>query len=249
MRMWDDAKALTALAATLAAMAVLALLAAFTWWLGAQPAFAIREVVVTTPLTRASAPHVEAVIREELRGTFFTIKLERARAAIAAVPWVRGVALRRHWPPRLEVAIEEHVPLARFGDGVLVNTFGETFSAAYQGVLPRFLGPENAAADMTQRYREWTRTLEPLRLEVTDVVMSARGGWRLRAQGSDGPLVIELGRDEPSARLSRFALAHARTLGALARQGTRIEHVDLRHRNGFAARVPGFRDGTGRRTG
>ena len=80
--MWDDAKALTALAATLSAMAAMALLAAGVHWLARQPAFAIREVVVTTPLLRASAPHLETIVRDELAGTFFTMNLERARAAI-----------------------------------------------------------------------------------------------------------------------------------------------------------------------
>jgi hypothetical protein len=41
--------------------------------------------------------------------------------------------------------------------------------------------------------------------------------------------------------------AYGRTIGALARQGTRVEHVDLRYRNGFAARLPGFREKAARR--
>ena len=245
--MWDDAKALTAIAATLSAMAAIALLAAAVHWLARQPPFAIREVVVTTPLARASAPHLEAIVREELAGTFFTMNLERARASINKVPWVRSVALRRHWPPRLEIAIEEHAPLARYADALLVNTFGETFAATHDGPLPRFSGPEGHAAEMTARYREWTPLLAPLALDVQELAVSARGGWRIRASGSDGPLTLELGRDDASARLKRFAAAHARTVGALARQGTRIEHVDLRYRNGFAARVPGFRDGVAKK--
>ena len=57
-----------------------------------------------------------------------------------------------------------------------------------------------------------------------------------------GDEALDLGRDEPSARLERFVAVYERTIGALARAGTRIEHVDLRYRNGFAARVPGFRE-------
>lgn len=245
--MWNDAKALTALAITLSVMAVLALLVASVHWLARQPAFAIRDVVVTTPLIRASAPHLEAIVRDELAGTFFTMNLERARASIRNVPWVRTVALRRHWPPRLEVAIEEHAPLAHYGEGMLVNTFGETFAATHAGALPRFLGPEGLAGEMTARYREWTPLLAPLALEMDELALSARGGWRIRAKGNDGPLTLELGRDDPSARLKRFAAAHARTVGTLARQGTRIEHVDLRYRNGFAARVRGFREGAAKK--
>ncbi len=246
--MWDDTKALTALAATLSVMAAVALLAAAAHWLARQSAFAIREVAVTTNLARSSAPHLEAIVRDELAGTFFTMNLERARASIGKLPWVRAVALRRHWPPRLEIAIEEHAPLARYGEASLVNTFGETFAATYDGSLPRFSGPEGRAAEMTARYREWTTLLAPLALEVSELAVSARGGWRIRANGNDGPLTIELGRDDASARLKRFTAAHGRTVGTLARQGTRIEHVDLRYRNGFAARVPGFREGAARKT-
>ena len=83
-----------------------------------QPAFALREVVVTKPLMRANAAHLEAVMREELTGTFFTMDLDRAQRALAQVPWVRNVALRRQWPHRLEVEVEEHAPLARWNDGI-----------------------------------------------------------------------------------------------------------------------------------
>ena len=72
--------------------------------------------------------------------------------------------------------------------------------------------------------------------------MSPRGGWQLKPAGPDGALTLELGREEPDARLARFVAAYGRTVGALARAGTRVEYVDLRYRNGFAARVPAFRE-------
>lgn len=240
--MWDDAKALSALAATLGGMAVVALAAAAVLWLARQPLFAIREVVVTTPVARTSAPHLEAVIRDELSGTFFTMDLDATRRAIGAVPWVRSVGVRRQWPHRLEIAIEEHQPLARWNDTGLVNAGGETFSASYAGPLPQFRGPERYARDIAQRHAEWTALFAPLGFVVAEVAVSARGAWRVRADGPPGPLVVELGRDDPSGRLARFVAAYGRTIGALARQGTRVEHVDLRYRNGFAARVPGLRE-------
>ncbi len=62
------------------------------------------------------------------------------------MPWVRKVALRRQWPRRLEVTIEEHSPLARWNDAGLVNAQGEVFVADYDGELPQFDGPEGSAA-------------------------------------------------------------------------------------------------------
>lgn len=240
--MWDDAKQLNVVAAMLALFSALGLAwGAFAWALR-QPPFEFREVIVRGPLERASPAHLEAAIRGELTGTFFTMNLDRARRSLAAVPWVRSVALRRQWPQRLEVTIEEHAPLARWNDAGLVNTEGEPFDADYNGELPLFEGPNGSAARVTARFNEWSAALRPLELALEGIRLSPRGGWRLAARGRDGALAIELGREEPAARLAHFVAAYERTIGALERAGTRIEHVDLRYPNGFAVRVPGFRE-------
>ena len=240
--MWDDAKQLNAIAGTLGALVVAALLWGGVTWAVRQRAFAIQDVVITTNLERASPAHLEAVIREELTGTFFTMDLDRARRALAQVPWVRGVALRRQWPHRLDVAIEEHEPFARWNDTGLVSSRGEVFNAEWNGELPQFAGPNGHAGEMTERFRTWSAQLSPLALAVNSLTLSPRGGWQLMAAGSAGALVVELGREEPDARLARFVAAYGRTLATLTRAGTRVDYVDLRYRNGFAARVPAFRE-------
>ena len=69
------------------------------------------------------------------------------------MPWVRSAMLRRVWPDRLEVALEEHVALARWRDTALVNDRGEVFEAATDARLPVFGGPEGSAAEMVAQYR------------------------------------------------------------------------------------------------
>jgi cell division protein FtsQ len=239
---WDDARALNATAAALATLAVLLAAAAGIAWLVRQPVFAFRDVVIRGSVERASTAHLEAVVRGELAGTFFTMNLGKSRAAIEAVPWVREVALRRQWPRRLEVTIAEHVPLARWNDSGLVDVDGEVFVADYDGELPQFAGPDGQAREMAGRYREWGTALLPLGLAVAELRLSPRRAWQVVATGAAGTLTIEMGRDEPGARLARFIGAYARTIAALARAGTRVEHVDLRYRNGFAARIPGFKE-------
>ena len=247
--MWGDAKQLNAIAAALALIAGLALLWGALAWALRQPPFAFREVVVHGRLERASAAHLEAAVRGELTGTFFTMNLDRARSSLARVPWVRNVALRRQWPQRLEVTIEEHAPLARWNDAGLVNAQGEVFVADYNGELPQFDGPDGSAAQVATRFREWSDALAPLALALEGIRLSPRGSWRLAAQGAAGTLAIELGREEPTVRLQHFVAVYERTIGVLARAGTRIDHVDLRYRNGFAARVPGFRERAPKKAG
>ena len=240
--MWDNAKQLNAIAAMLCALVAVAMVWGGIAWAVRQPAFALREVVVIKPLERASAAHLEAVVREELTGTFFTMDLTRAQRALAQVPWVRNVALRRQWPHRLEIEVDEHAPFARWNDAALVNSRGEVFNAEWKDDLPQFQGQEGRAAEMTAQYNAWTGRLAPLALTVRTLRLSARGSWHIDAIGPQGPLAIELGRDDADARLARFVAAQPRTLGALAKAGTRVEYVDLRYRNGFAARVPQFRE-------
>jgi cell division protein FtsQ len=248
--MWDDVKALNAAAVTLATLVTVVLVAGVLAWAVRQPAFAFRDVVVVSPLARADAGYVEAVLRGELRGTFFTLDLDAARTALREVPWVKHVALRRQWPARLEVSIDEYTPLARWNESALVDLDGDVFAADYNGDLPQFTGPEGRAAELASRYREFRDVIAPLGLTLTGIRLTPRGSWSVTAaharavtsaQGS-GVLAIELGRNEPSQRLARLAGAWPRTIGALMRAGTSVDYVDLRYRAGFAARIPGFRE-------
>jgi cell division protein FtsQ len=182
------------------------------------------------------------VIRGELRGTFFTMDLDAARAALSRVPWVRAVALRRQWPRRLEIEVDEHQPLARWNDAALVSTRGDVFTANWAGELPEFSGPDDQSRLMVERYREWGALLEPLALRVSGLRLSARGGWQLKARDGNGELTLDVGRDDVTGRLARFVAVYARTVGVLARTGKPVDRVDLRYRNGFAARLPGFRE-------
>ena len=239
--MWDNPRQLNAVALAVLLLAIALLAWAAITWAVRQPAFALRQVVVAGTLSRVNPAHLEAVVREEIRGTFFTMQLAEARDSLQSVPWVRGVALRRQWPNRLEVSVTEHTPLARWNDNALVNKEGEVFVADYDGELPQFTGPEGAAGQMSARFVEFGAALARAGLTIGEMRLSARGGWELKTAATPA-LTIALGRSEPEERLNRFVGYYAKTVGALARAGTRVEYADLRYRNGFAARVPLFKE-------
>ena len=244
--MWDNPRQLNAVALLIVIVAVAMFTCAGTLWAIRQPIFALKEVVIRGPLVRTNPAHVEAVVREELRGTFFTMRLADARESLVRVPWVRAVALRRTWPKTLEITVTEHEPLARWNDGALVNAQGEVFAADYDGELPQFGGPEGSAADVTAHFREFGETLKPIGLALAEIRLSARAAWEIRTNGTT-PLTLELGRIEPAARLARFVAYYPGTIARLRSAGTRVDKVDLRYRNGFAARVPGFKEAPAKR--
>jgi len=238
---WDNPRQLNALAFAIALFALMLLCWGAAAWAVRQPVFELRQVAIAGPLSRVNPAHLEAVVREELRGTFFTMQLAEARSSLQRVPWVRGIALRRQWPSRLEVFVTEHTPLARWNDDALVNKEGEVFVADYDGELPQFTGPEGTAGEISARFAVFGDVLQRAGLTIGEIRLSARGGWELKT-ATVPALTIALGRSDVEEHLSRLVSYYARTVGALARAGTRVEYVDLRYRNGFAARVPEFKE-------
>jgi cell division protein FtsQ len=230
--MWDDHRLLERVAAALFASAGLAVAYTLLVLAARLPGFALREVSVSGGSVHTTREQLEAIAADELRGTFFTVDLERARAALEKLPWVRRAQLRRAWPLRLEVALEEHVPLARWRDVALVNTHGELFAAATSRSLPVFVGPDGSEAEMAQQYRALAEALLRIGRVPLEVRLSERRAWEVRLD--DGG-VLALGRQDAVARAARFAAAYARTLAPLALGAYR---VDLRYPSGFAVRAP-----------
>jgi cell division protein FtsQ len=230
--MWDKPALLNRIANGLYALAVLLAGYGLIWIVVHQPAFALRHVEITGEAKHVTRAQVEAIVGNELRGTFFTLNLPHLRGSFEKLPWVREVRLRRHWPDRLEVNVVEHVALARWGSTALVNTQGEVFQAAYDGTLPVFLGPPGTSKEIAIQYEFFRRNLSAIGATPVMVRVTPRRAWQVRLEG--GP-TLELGRDDVEARLARYLAVHERTVGTLKR---RIDYVDLRYANGFAVRIP-----------
>lgn len=238
--MWDNPRLLNAVAGFLTALGVMALLAAAIHLLLRSPLLPLREVRVSGAIANIDRGQIEAAMQEKVSGNFFAADLDAMRGALESLPWVRRADVRRAWPDRIEVALEEHVALARWGTAALVNTHGERFAGATDSALPVFSGPDGSEREVTLRYHRFATLAAPLGAAVERVTLSARGSWQLKLASG---LQIELGRDlpqagAPEARLSRFVAAYPVTLGRIARAH---ENVDLRYQNGFALRVPEFK--------
>jgi cell division protein FtsQ len=228
---------MNAITLTLVILSVGALLWALGHWFVRQPSFAFRQVVVHD-LHRADPAHVAAVIRRELKGTFFTMDLDGAQQALRQVPWVRNAGLHREWPDRLEVLIEEFEPFANWNETALVARDGTVFVAPYDGDLPELTGREDEAITVVERFENWATKLTSFGLDLLAVRHSPRGSWQIEvaevAGGGGRTQVIELGRDIADARLERFVSVYRKTADALARSGRQPDYIDLRYQNGLA---------------
>ncbi|ADI30780.1 cell division protein FtsQ/DivIB [Methylotenera versatilis] len=230
--MWDKPTLLNWIASLLFALSVVVMLYAALFAVVHLPIFPLREVKVDGELSHVNREQVKLIVAKHLKGNFFTLDLVKARNAFEKLPWARNVSLRRRWPDTLEVVIEEHQALARWGTIALVNTHGELFHAASGSDLPVFYGPGDGVIEVASQYGEFSKILKTANLEIANLALTPRRAWEITT--SDG-MVVELGRIEMQPRLEKFVSVYSRTIASL---NMKVTYADLRYPNGFAVRKP-----------
>lgn len=226
--MWDDHQKLNRISSALHLLFVVLAMYALVIFVVRLPLFPLKKVEIQGEVLNTSQEQIGALLHSNFRGNFFTFDLERLRNAFALLPWVRNSSVRRVWPDRLEVAIEEHRVLARWGERALVNSYGEVYAAASDLHLPVFNGPEGTSHEVTERYGEFSEILRPLSRRVRELHLSDRRAWTVSL---DDGMLLELGREHAHERLSRFVSAYPKAIASLR---VLPKRVDLRYQNGFA---------------
>ena len=161
--------------------------------------------------------------------------------ALLQLPWVRAVQVRRVWPAGLAIQVEEHQPLARWGEGYaeMINGHGEVFAALLaedeMRRLPLLQGPQGTARQVMERFVAFRELFATVGERPVQLSLSSRLAWRLTL---DNGMRIEIGREHPKwpleERLQRFVEVYAKEMAALE---NRPAVVDLRYPNGFAIKV------------
>ncbi len=219
------------LAWTLAiALVALPVVAVLNGWI-AGDRWPMRRLEVSGPFARVSADEVRAAVLPQVQSGFFAIRMEPIRTAVAALPWVERVEVRKRWPDQLIVSLNEYRPFARWGRDRLLSEHGQVFAAPgnpdLQG-LPELDGPDGSVGDVIALYNQAQPLFAGSGRRVQAVSLSGRGSWTLRLH--DGAEVV-VGRGDTAERLRRFARLLPQIVAA--RQGAVLLRADLRYTNGF----------------
>lgn len=241
-----DVKLMNMTAAILWVVFALLVVGTGAGWASRHAAFAIRGIVVTGEVTHNNAVTLRANVAPRLSGTFLTMDLTAARLAFEAVPWVRQAVVRREFPNRLKVLLQEHKAVAYWGaegESRLVNSFGEVFEAnvgeVEQEALPRLSGPDGQAAQVLAMYQTLQPQFDALDMTLAQLELTGRGGWRARLETD---AVLELGGGsmaEVLARTQRFLKTLTQVTSRYGRKPEALEAADLRHEDGYAIRLRG----------
>lgn len=194
----------------------------------------VRTVVVEGEFRYLSRARLEQVVVDALAGGFFRADLGAIRAAVAELPWVERVAVRRVWPGRLEVNVRERRPAARWGGGGYVDGNGEHFRpprGSAPADLPLLEGPAGTQGRVLALYRRLLAELAPAGLTPVRVSRDARRA--VVADTAEGPRLV-FGRVEVAAGLARLQRAWPVVRRDGAEAGRSPRRIDLRYPNGLA---------------
>jgi len=175
---------------------------------------------------------LQKVIKAVDRG-YFALDLGTLKQVLEKEPWVYRVQLRRVWPDRLIVRVEEQVPIAFWGEGSYLNKYGEQFELRGDRIakpLPYLHGKAGREKILINDFLAYDEVLAGIDLHLVQLSEDARLDQRLLL--TDGT-VIALGRDRRQERVKRFASIYGNQLGDVAPS---IASLDLRYNHGFSVR-------------
>lgn len=191
----------------------------------------ISKVSVRGDLTYVDQLTVQERMAPFVEASFFKVDLDALRHDLEQMPWIAHVEVRRVWPDQVTVRLEEHLPIARWGDEALLNNSGQAFTpsdlARYEH-LPQLHGPKRAQQRVMQQYQMLSQMLRPLGFSIERLELRARGSWFVT---TDQGIELSLGRDQIIEKMRRFTAIYQQTL---AQESEKIARIDLRYANGLA---------------
>lgn len=193
--------------------------------------FPVRGVRFEGPFERVSREEVAQVVAPLARGNYFLADLDGVKREMEALPWVHRASVRRRWPDLVEVRFSEQRLVAQWGDDVWLNAEAELVrlpAAKLPAATPRLTGPEGTQAHVLAQYARFAALLTSAPQHIAALELSSRRTWTLTL---DNGLVVVVGREQPEARVARFARVYGETL---AGQAEAIKQVDLHYTNGFS---------------
>src|SRR5699024_3558360 len=108
--------------------------AACTWTgMGTDGVVAKRVYIVGT-LQYASADRIAQTVAPYLGVPFFDVEIDAIARRLNALPWLANVSVDRHWPDGVVVHVNDHRPIALWGEG-------QVLTADFAVVTPETVAP------------------------------------------------------------------------------------------------------------
>src|SRR3990167_5248002 len=200
-------------------------------WMQKPSSFPIKQFHIEGQLTHETPQTGQKIIQAGISGGFFSLNISQAKTQLLLMPWVSHVSFRRVWPATLNIRIDEHQALARFGKNGILTTEGRVFypdASTIPADLPELTGAENQAQNLLNFYQTLNPLAKTLGLTIVALNVSAEQSWNLELSNQ---IQVILGRVDALKRFQQFVLIYPK-ITASSKQS--IALIDLRYPNGAA---------------
>ena len=220
--------------ATVALMFVpLLLIVAAYFWVQRPENLTIKSVEVTGDLKYLDQASLQPIIEPYVATNLFLLEAKELETELEFNSWIYSASLTKLWPDKLRITIHEERPIAFWGEGSMLNEFGEIIDAELSekaGQLPVLYSPQDNGRTMVENYLKVQKWTQGYTMEIVEFREDSRGSWQLTLANG---LTVNIGRVQQERRLRRFVVGYKREL---MDQVSKIDTVDLRYTNGFAVK-------------
>lgn len=193
----------------------------------------IKAVVINTSLQNVAKQDVRDVAAKYVRDGFFTVDLTNFENDMEQIPWIYKANIKRQWPGKLVIAIQEQLPRFRWTGQSLLNEEAVPFLVnnfdAYQA-LPKLSGRAGREAYLVRLYDQYNERFNQLGSPIASIEEDARYDKVITL--SNG-ISINVGREQTSKQIERCLQSFSEFT---ENERAAIAAIDLRHSNGFAVR-------------
>ncbi|MDD5275458.1 MAG: cell division protein FtsQ/DivIB [Methylovulum sp.] len=157
--------------------------------------------------------------------------MQAIQQAVANLPWVGTVAVKRVWPDAIEIKVREKKAYARWGEESLITEQGVIFTPSNidpQRDMIVLMGPDQQQMKVLEIMKGIKTALADQAMGLAEFSVNDRWAWKIKLTTG---LEILLGRDGQLKKLQRFL----KSLTLLSQeQVDAMAIADLRYPNGFA---------------
>jgi len=198
---------------------------------GIVESFPIRYVRVSGTFQYLDKSDVKKIIRRSMKESFLTVDIVAIRESVKSLPWVDTVSVARVWPDIVDIHVTEQSAVAYWGSQELLNNRGELFkpeTVMASRDLPVLKGPAGAHKRVFDLLGKIQIKTDKAGLDLATLVISPQE--TVSAVFKNG-MRIQLGREKPIERLSRFMGVYDRMNKG---DSGVIDGIDMRYHNGFS---------------
>jgi len=209
--------------------------------LGSNAAYQIKRVEYQGAFKFVGKGVIDQIAVESIEGNFFTADLVKLKHDIEQVNWVKTARIDKKWPSKIVIAIDEHRPIAAWGNsgwvsegGQLIVEQGNLNVNQVEGLnkLPKLQGKLTNLKIMTAKFSAWQQLLAESELSIEKLFLSDANSWQLALQSKDAEsFELKLGAvGNIDTKLLRFTNMFEQNRA----QFFNVKYVDARYPDGVA---------------